>query len=667
MKKLILFIITLILTISVNAQDVCISCIENKINYDEFASAMGRKNTAWGFCSLAVGEQNSLKGDYAVAMGKQNYSDGIASFAMGEKCKASANYSVAMGYMSEAKGMTSFAMGNNAYAGAESSFAFGFLVEATPSISFVAGKFLKATASETMILGSGTTDMGEIKHLTNNVFGTMMIGFNSDLPTFFVGRSSGMGTTGKIGIGNITAPTAKLHIRADATENASLFLEPADWNNKYALIKLGTSGHYIKADKNDGMTFKSGKDFLFLWDETVEGNVGIGIDDPDEKLEVNGNIQADEISVTGFTLNYGNPSDGQLLQYNAGGSASWIDPPETDDGDWTISENGVWTDGNVGVGMLPGGTKALEVSGDINLTGDLYKQGSLMDFTQWEENGNDLHYDAGNIGIGTGADDPDAPLRIKDYSGNVDKTILKIESSEEPGNGSTEIGREEGNGPVIIQRAGNINFNDGGPRLSFQQISETGEVGLSLSTYTKTTGTIKDVDLVAVNGGLYLRSLHDFHIKAGGNNPLNFYTQCTEGKSSGILRMEINSDGQVGIGTTIHMDQDTKLTVAGRIHAQEVKVTAGAGTGADFVFEEDYDLPNIEQVADYIRMHKHLPDIQSAAEMQEQGLDLGEMQIKLLQKIEELTLYVIDLKRENENIRTDNEMMKAEIEKLKGR
>jgi hypothetical protein len=57
-------------------------------------------------------------------------------------------------------------------------------------------------------------------------------------------------------------------------------------------------------------------------------------------------------------------------------------------------------------------------------------------------------------------------------------------------------------------------------------------------------------------------------------------------------------------------------------------------------------------------MNKHLPDIPSAEEMEEQGLDLGDMQIKLLQKIEELTLYVIELKKENE-------VMKGEIEKLK--
>ena len=64
-----------------------------------------------------------------------------------------------------------------------------------------------------------------------------------------------------------------------------------------------------------------------------------------------------------------------------------------------------------------------------------------------------------------------------------------------------------------------------------------------------------------------------------------------------------------------------------------------------------------------VRMTK--TDIPSAQQMQKDGFDLGEMQIKLLQKIEELTLYVIELKKENEEIRTNNEKMEAEIEQLK--
>ncbi len=85
------------------------------------------------------------------------------------------------------------------------------------------------------------------------------------------------------------------------------------------------------------------------------------------------------------------------------------------------------------------------------------------------------------------------------------------------------------------------------------------------------------------------------------------------------------------------------------------------------MFENDYDLPGISEVENFIKTNKRLPGIQSAEEMITNGIDVGEMQIKLLQKIEELTLYVIELKRENEVMRGDNAEMKVEIEKLKRR
>ena len=109
--------------------------------------------------------------------------------------------------------------------------------------------------------------------------------------------------------------------------------------------------------------------------------------------------------------------------------------------------------------------------------------------------------------------------------------------------------------------------------------------------------------------------------------------------SGGASRFRINNNGKVGIGTTIP-DSDALLTVAGNISAREIKVTATAG-GADFVFADDYQLPKLEAVAAFVKQNKHLPEIPSAAEMEANGLHLAEMNIKLLQKVEELTLYAI--------------------------
>lgn len=100
--------------------------------------------------------------------------------------------------------------------------------------------------------------------------------------------------------------------------------------------------------------------------------------------------------------------------------------------------------------------------------------------------------------------------------------------------------------------------------------------------------------------------------------------------------------GNVGIGTTstgIH-----KLAVEGSIGARRVKVAQSGW--ADFVFRQDYLLPSLQQVEKYITHNGHLPDIPAAAEVEKDGLDLGEMNKKLLQKIEELTLYLIDQQKQ---------------------
>ena len=69
---------------------------------------------------------------------------------------------------------------------------------------------------------------------------------------------------------------------------------------------------------------------------------------------------------------------------------------------------------------------------------------------------------------------------------------------------------------------------------------------------------------------------------------------------------------------------------------------------ADYVFDETYKLRSIDDVAAHIQQHKHLPGIPSAKEVEANGLKVGEMQAKMMEKIEELTLYVIELKKEIE-------------------
>ncbi|MBW8687899.1 hypothetical protein [Chitinophaga rhizophila] len=113
--------------------------------------------------------------------------------------------------------------------------------------------------------------------------------------------------------------------------------------------------------------------------------------------------------------------------------------------------------------------------------------------------------------------------------------------------------------------------------------------------------------------------------------------------------------GTVGIGT--FNTSEFRLAVNGAIGAKRVKVTQDGW--ADFVFDSDYKLPGLTEVETYIQQHKHLPDVPSAAEVTKNGLDLGEMNKILLQKIEELTLHLI----KQEKVIQEQGKRLAELEK----
>jgi hypothetical protein len=123
------------------------------------------------------------------------------------------------------------------------------------------------------------------------------------------------------------------------------------------------------------------------------------------------------------------------------------------------------------------------------------------------------------------------------------------------------------------------------------------------------------------------------------------------------------SKGNVGIGTIttgIH-----KLAVEGSIGAREIKVQA---TGwADFVFKKEYDLPTLTEVEKHIKKKGHLQNIPSAAEVKKDGFFLGEMDAKLLQKIEELTLYTIQQEKDNKKLLSIIEKLEARIAKIENR
>jgi hypothetical protein len=120
--------------------------------------------------------------------------------------------------------------------------------------------------------------------------------------------------------------------------------------------------------------------------------------------------------------------------------------------------------------------------------------------------------------------------------------------------------------------------------------------------------------------------------------------------------MYINDQGNTALGTK-DINNSFRLSVNGKIRAKEIVVETG---WADFVFDADYQLRSLADVEDFISREGHLPEIPSAKEVAENGVKVGEMESKLLMKVEELTLYMIELKKENE-------IMKTQLEELSNR
>jgi hypothetical protein len=120
--------------------------------------------------------------------------------------------------------------------------------------------------------------------------------------------------------------------------------------------------------------------------------------------------------------------------------------------------------------------------------------------------------------------------------------------------------------------------------------------------------------------------------------------------------MVFKPNGSVGIGTTC-IPTGYRLAVDGKVICEELNVQLSQNW-PDYVFENSYNLKSLTEVEDYINENKHLPEVPSAAEVEENGINLGEMDAILLQKIEELTLYTIEQQKLIEEMRKEVEELK---------
>ena len=247
-------------------------------------------NLATGIKSFASGLNNEVAGEYSAAFGVDNIVVGNNSLVIGKNSVAHNNYSAVIGSWSKTVGLHSFVIGSFSEAIANSGYIIGNGCKINADNSVLIGHYLQSYASNSFIIGSGL--IGDT--LTNNVSNSLAVGFNSNLPSLFIGNSNGHGTTGRIGIGNITAPTAKLHIKADINEDAAIMLQPT--GSAYtARILFGDNDHSISAKTGENLVFKTGSGNHFVF---ANGRVGIGTNAPTQTLDVQGTLRVSGLSST---------------------------------------------------------------------------------------------------------------------------------------------------------------------------------------------------------------------------------------------------------------------------------------------------------------------------------------------------------------------------------
>jgi hypothetical protein len=131
-----------------------------------------------------------------------------------------------------------------------------------------------------------------------------------------------------------------------------------------------------------------------------------------------------------------------------------------------------------------------------------------------------------------------------------------------------------------------------------------------------------------------------------GTKELEYKEGLVDIKFSNTGKILMMNPGNIGIGI---LNPSSKLAVNGNITCKEVEVLL---TGwSDFVFDDQYNLPSLTEVGSFIKANKHLPGVPSSEEVLKNGIKLGDMNAILVQKIEEITLYMIRLQNENEALK----------------
>ena len=342
----------------------------------------------------------------------------------------------------------------------------------------------------------------------------------------------------------------------------------------------------------------------------ADGRIGIGITSPTTTLDVS------------------NTSASQIARFN-GGNGMWI----------TLAENGI-NRGYLGSFIqdpedIEFGTYGSNTTGRVHLsTGNLSRLAV-------EPNG--------NIGIGVGILEAQTKLHVTGgqdagldgsnngiiMTGALSSTNLLIDDNEilaRDGVAESDLSLQRDGGDLLLcgLDLGNVGIGVTSSPVSRLQIVDGANASYASNGYL-VTGNISGANIVMDNNELLARN-------NGGVADL-FLQQ-----EGGDLILCADENGAVGIGVIsgASIPAGSLLAVDGKITCEEVLVKLSENW-PDYVFAKDYPLTPLSEVKSYIDEHQHLPGIPAAATIQEEGIELGEMQRRMMEKIEELTLYIIQL------------------------